>query len=315
MTLLLGSAYLLGKLPRMELRHLRYFVAVAEVQNVTRAAAKLHVSAPPLSRQIRDLEDELGIALFEHGVKSVCLTEAGRAFLPEARAALKRVDDAVRMAKIISSGEHGEIHVGYAPSLAVELLPRVLKDFQESNPGVRVRLHDLSTQEMLRGLLDGKLQVALLVQGSIKVGVGLIFEELQRYAVCVAVHPAHPLGRARKVAPEQVIQERLLSLTLADYPDYHAAIVRFFATLNRTPRIAEEYDSVTSLIAAVEAGRGVALVSQSLKCLAGPRLRIRPLHPPPPMLIVGIAYRKRNNSTATSNFIAAATRTKSALLR
>jgi DNA-binding transcriptional LysR family regulator len=126
MTLLLGSAYLLGKLPRMELRHLRYFVAVAEVQNVTRAAAKLHVSAPPLSRQIRDLEDELGIALFEHGVKSVCLTEAGRAFLPEARAALKRVDDAVRMAKIISSGERGEIHVGYAPSLAVELLPRVL---------------------------------------------------------------------------------------------------------------------------------------------------------------------------------------------
>jgi DNA-binding transcriptional LysR family regulator len=140
----------------------------------------------------------------------------------------------------------------------------------------------------------------------------LIFEELQRYAACVAVHPAHPLGRARKVAPEQIVQERLLSLTLADYPDYHAAILRFFATLNRTPRVAEEYDSVTSLIAAVEAGRGVALVSQSLRCLSGPRLKIRPLHPPPPKAVVGIAYRRRNNSTATSNFIAAAIRTKSA---
>src|SRR3989442_2403021 len=86
----------------MELRHLRYFVAVAEEQNVTRAAARLHLSQPPLSRQIRDLEDELGIALFEHGAKAVRLTEAGRVFLIEARAALQRVDDAVQMAKAVA---------------------------------------------------------------------------------------------------------------------------------------------------------------------------------------------------------------------
>ena len=86
----------------MELRHLRYFVAVAELQNITRAAAKLHVSQPPLSRQIRDLEDELGVALFERGAKALRLTEAGRAFLSEARAALQRVDDAVQMAKSLA---------------------------------------------------------------------------------------------------------------------------------------------------------------------------------------------------------------------
>src|SRR5262245_51156880 len=153
----------------MELRHLRYFVAVAEEQNVTRAAARLHVSQPPLSRQIRDLEDELGIALFEHGAKAVRLTEVGRVFLTEARAALRRVDDAVQMVKAAAQGQRGEIHVGYAPSLAVELLPRVLKTFQDSNPGVRVQLHDSSTQEMLRGLRDGKLHIALLVQVSPKV--------------------------------------------------------------------------------------------------------------------------------------------------
>ena len=290
----------------MELRHLRYFVAVAELQNITRAAAKLHVSQPPLSRQIRDLEDELGVALFEHSAKALRLTEAGRAFLPEARAALQRVDDAVQMAKIVGTGQRGEIHVGYAPSLAVELLPRALKYFHESSPGVQVRLHDLSTQEMLPGLLDGKLQVALLESLSIKVTASLVFEELQRYPFCLAVHPAHPLARVRRVGLEQIAQERLLAVTLSDYPDYHEIIDRVFAPLKRPPEIAEEFDSATSLIAALEGGRGVALVSQALTCFAGPRLKFRPLRPSPPPLIVGIAYRKSKRSTATTNFIAAA---------
>ena len=295
----------------MELRHLRYFVAVAEEQNVTRAAARLHVSQPPLSRQIRDLEEELGIALFEHGAKAVRLTEAGKVFLTEARAVLKRADDAVQVAKAVANGQQGEIHVGYAPSLTVELLPRALKNFQEAHPGVRVQLHDLSTQEMLRGLRDGKLHVALLVQVSPKVLAGFVFEELQRHAVCVAVHPAHPLARARKVGLEQVANERLITFTLADYPEYHSWIADLFAPLQTPPRIVEEHDSATSLIAAVEAGRGVALVSRSFDCLAGPRLKVRPLQPAPPPLIVGSAYRNDNHSAATKNFIAAARRGKS----
>src|SRR5579859_7349160 len=109
---------------QMELRHLRYFVAVAEEQNVTRAAVRLHLSQPTLSRQIRDLEDELGIVLFERGAKTVRLTEAGRVLLTEARIALQGVQDAVQMAKAVAGGKRAEIHVGYAPSLTVELLPR-----------------------------------------------------------------------------------------------------------------------------------------------------------------------------------------------
>src|SRR6267378_2949453 len=196
--------------PEMELRHLRYFVAVAEEQNVSRAAMRLHISQPPLSRQIWGLEDELGIALFDRGSKPLGLTEAGRVFLIEARTLLQRAEDAVQMAKAVAGGERGEIHVGYAPSLTVELLPRALKYFRESNPGVRVQLHDLSTQEMLHGLRDGKLHVALLVQASPKALAGLVFEELQRQPVCVVMHPAHPLARERRVGLEQIAQERLI---------------------------------------------------------------------------------------------------------
>jgi len=294
----------------MELRHLRYFVAVAEEQNVSRAAVRLHVSQPPLSRQIRNLEDELGIALFDHGAKAVRLTEAGHIFLTEARVILQRVEWAVQMAKEVAGGKRGEIHIGYAPSLTVELLPRALKHFRKSNPGVRVRLHDLSTQDMLRGLGDGKLHAALLVQVPANTLAGLVFEELQRHAVCVAAHPAHPLARARRVGLKEVAEEHLVTFTLVDYPEHQAWIADLFAPLNRSPQIVEEYDSITSLIAAVESGRGVAVIAQPLNGLGSPRLKIRPLQPAPPPLGVGIAYRKKFRSTATDNFIDAARRAR-----
>ena len=107
----------------MELRHLRYFVAVAEAENVTRAAAKLRVAQPAVSRQIRDLD----LALFERSAKALRLTDAGRVFLEEARAVLARADDAVQAVRAIAGGTRGELHVGYAPSPTVQILPRALR--------------------------------------------------------------------------------------------------------------------------------------------------------------------------------------------
>src|SRR5262245_23038506 len=174
----------------MELRHLRYFVAVAEEENVSRAALKLHVSQPALSRQIRDLEEELGFQLLERSAKSVHLTEAGRVFLEEARAVLQRAEEAVKAAGAVASG--GELHIGYAPSLTARILPPALRAFQAVAPGVKVRLHDLSTEEMLSGLREGKLQIAFLVKPTRAMLRGLRFEELTRDALRLAVTPKHP---------------------------------------------------------------------------------------------------------------------------
>lgn len=146
----------------MELRHLRYFVAVAEEENVSRAALKLHASQPGISRQIHDLEDEIGFPLFERSAKSIRLTAAGRIFLVEARDVLQRVAAAVAKARA-GSVTKTEINVGYVPSGTVEILPRALRAFMESSPGVRVVLHDMSVEEMLPLLLQKKLDLALTI--------------------------------------------------------------------------------------------------------------------------------------------------------
>src|SRR6266542_467603 len=138
----------------MELRHLRYFVAVAETENVSRAALKLHVSQPPLSRQIRDLEDELGVQLFERTGKSVNLTDAGRVFLREARMVLERTDEAVENVRAFAQTGETELHVGYSPLPGAQILPVVLRAFQQAMPDVHVRLHDWSNEQIAVGLRD-----------------------------------------------------------------------------------------------------------------------------------------------------------------
>jgi DNA-binding transcriptional LysR family regulator len=293
-------------LAAVELRHLKYFVAVAEDENVTKAAARLHISQPPLSRQIRDLEDELGVALFERSAKAVHLTAAGKIFLEEAKAVLRRVEDAVRTVKLVA-GKHGEeIHVAYAPSLTVEILPATLRLFQTEHPSVRVTLHDLSTEEMLRGLREHKLSVALMVSPGRDALRGLDFFELYSYALCLAVHPAHRLARMRRVLLRDIISERFIGYSRSEYPEYYARLSAIFGPMGKIPQMAEEHDSSTSLIAAVEAGRGVALVPASLACLAGPRLKLSGLKPTPEPITVGLARRTGETSKAAQNFFKAA---------
>ena len=276
----------------MELRHLRYFVIVAEEQNVTRAAERLHVSQPPLSRQIHDLEEELGVALFRRTGKSLALTEAGKIFLNEARAVLLRVDKAVETVRTVAQGDRGQLRIGYAPSLTVELLPKALRGFEHQRPGVRVALHDLSTEECVQKLNSRKLDVALTVKPAGSSMRGLTFEKLVTYPLRCAVGVAHPLARKRSVKVAEFVKERLIAYSREDYPEYHDWLAGLFAPHEFNPCNMEEYDSATGLIAAVEAGRGVAMVASSMQCLAGPRLKLLAFTPSLPPLVLGALYLK-----------------------
>jgi len=292
----------------MELRHLRYFVAVADTENVSRAALKLHVSQPGLSRQVRDLEEEIGFQLFERSAKSLRLTEAGKVFLAEARAVLQRAEEAVTKARAVAGSVSGELHVGYAPSLTVEILPPALRKFQETFPKVRVQLHDLSTEEMLSQLNSGALQVALMVRPARKNAAGLGIEELARYPMCVAVAPKHPFAKKKTIGLAEVVDEPLIGYTRKDYPDYHEGMEKIFATTGKMPRIAEEHDGVNSIIAAVEAGRGFALVPSCFACMAGPRLKLIPIAPGVAPIPVVAVWRTKEVSDLVEKFVVAARR-------
>ena len=289
----------------MELRHLRYFVTVAELLNFTKAAAKLHVAQPALSRQVRDLEDELGVKLIERTSRSARLTDAGNAFVAEAKEILQRAEDATKLARAVGRGEQGEIHVGYAPSLTVELLPCILQTFHNSAPGVQVKLHDQSTDEMVRGLSEGRLHLALMARPSKEELRGLTFESLREYPMCVAMPLNHRLARAKVITVVQIADEPLVAYSHAEYPEYHATLAELFATVGRAPRIAEEHDSATSLIAAAEIGRGLAIVPECIRMLAGSRLKLRPLLGAPSVHL-GVAFDGQRASSAASKFLAAA---------
>jgi DNA-binding transcriptional LysR family regulator len=292
----------------MELRHLRYFIAAAEEENISRAALKLHVSQPGISRQIRDLEDEIGVELFQRTAKSLKLTEAGRVFLKESRVVLQRADDAIKNARAVSAGT-GELHVGYAPSLTARFLPQTLRAFQTAMPKVRVKLHDCSSEEMLTGLRAGRLHLALTVLANPRISREFNFTELTRDSLLLAVPPKHPLAKSRGVTLQQAVNEPLVSYSRKDYPEAYKMVVDLFAGVKPKPRIVEEHDSVSSLIAAIESGAGVAVVPNSLKCTAGWRLKFVPFSPALKPLVVGAFWQKKPLSAASEKFLQCATET------
>jgi len=289
-------------LSRVELRHLRYYVAVAEEENVSRAALRLHVSQPALSRQIRDLEEELGFFLLERGAKSVSLTDAGRVFLKEAKAVLDRTELAVEKAREVARGAKGELHIGYAPSLTPKILPRVLRAYQTEQKGIKVLLHDLSTEEMLTKLRDGTLHIALTIKPTKATMRGMCYEELATSPTCVAVHREHAFAKRKTITLLQAVKEPMIGYNRIEYPEYHEDMAALFAPTKAKFRIVEEYDSATSLIAAVEAGGGVAIVPGTLSCIAGERLKLIPLEDAEP-LSIGATWSKEGLIPSANRFL------------
>jgi LysR family transcriptional regulator, benzoate and cis,cis-muconate-responsive activator of ben and cat genes len=271
----------------MELRQLRYFVAVAETGNISRAAERIFLTQPALSRQIKALEEEIGQCLLERHAHSIKLTAAGEIMLREARELLQHAGEALERVRGCSSG--GRLRVGYAPSLASGLLSPAVANFTQAHPGTRVELLDLSTEEMLSGLEANKLDVVVTVA---REGIrGLKWTPLARSVWKLAVCATHRLARKSKIQSAELAGEPLLVLRQREYPEYWALVTAWLQERCVRARFAGEYDGADSLLAAVESGLGVALVSSQLARLFPNRVRMKTLAEAPAPVSIAAGFR------------------------
>jgi DNA-binding transcriptional LysR family regulator len=280
----------------MELRHLRYFKAVAEALNFTKAATRLHVAQPALSRQIADLEYELGVDLLKRTSHGVALTGEGKLFLEEVTEVLNRAAEAVKKVRAYARGEAGELHVGYLPPLELRILPRALAEFSASAPNVKVVLHDLGTDEICNGLREGSLHLALMLEPSEQARAGIDFEEIGCFPFFVAMRSGHALARMKKVPLEALVRQPLVVMGRKRNSEYHRILQRILSP--RRPNVAVESDSVNSLITEVEIGKTVAVVSQVFKEAVPKRLVYRPLVGTEVRFCIGIARARDGEESA-----------------
>lgn len=265
--------------------------------NFTKAATRLRVAQPSLSRQVQDLEDEIGVDLLKRSPRGVTLTAEGKLFLAETLETLKRVDESVQKVRALARGEYGELHIGYAPSPTVEILPPALAAFRYAAPGVKVILHDLAGDELITGLHNGLLEIAVMIQPSAESAAGLEFEELKRYPFYAAMAPGHPLSKLKSVTVQQVAAEPLVALRRLDYSEFYRILDAIFSPHGVRPQIAAECDGASSLIAEIEVSKGVAVVSEVFQRAAGRRLIYRRISNSDEVHRVGIARATKGDVT------------------
>jgi len=286
----------------MELRQLRYFVAVAEEGNISRAAQKIFLTQPALSRQIKALEEELGQCLLERQAHSIRLTPAGEILLHEARELLEHAD--LLLERVRATGKGLRLRVGYAPSFAAGILAIAVSSFTQTHPGSHVELFDYSTKEMLAGLEDDKLDIAITLRREDEAR-GLSWTPIQKTTWSLAVNRQHALSKLKRVTPADVAKEPLVIFRRSEYPEYWDMVAAWLRGAKQRPRIAGEYDGAESLMAAVESGLGVALVSTSIGRLYPDRACLKPLVTPPPPVCIHAGYRtSRSSDKALMVFIA-----------
>jgi DNA-binding transcriptional LysR family regulator len=286
----------------MELRHLRYFVCVAEALSFTKAAEKLHTAQPSLSRQIKDLEDELGVRLLNRTKQLVTLTDEGRSFLADAKRLLALAAETVESVRRLHSGEIRALNVGYVSNLFFDLLPKTLASFHRSLPTVSVNLFDMSCGEQFRALEDGKLDLGFVGLHEPIARRGLEFRTIASYKTVAALPGDNPLASKTTIELKGLAPMFFIGMSEVSYPGYRKWLTKTCQRAAFTPKVLQDVDLERTMIHAVAAGLGVALVPEQLKKLDHENVVFRPVNPT--VATEGcVAWRSENPSVALQAFV------------
>lgn len=288
---------------KIELRHIRYFLAVAEDRSFTRAAAHLRISQPPLSLQIKDLETQVGTALFDRLPSGVELTAAGRAFLEVVKPLQDRVREAVEAARRAARGETGELKLGYTGTAVLNpIVPSSIREFRRAYPKVVLKLEETSSVALVAGLLDERLDVAILRAVATEppeLTVHKVVEE-PLVAALPATHPAaRDTGRLDLILLKDdpfIITPRAAGINL------HDAIVSACRAAGFEPRMGQPAPQIVSVLSLVSAELGVSLVPASTRQVSVHGILYRELRSPPPKVNIAVAYRSARTPLLATKF-------------
>lgn len=289
----------------IELRQLRYFIAVAEEMHFGRAAERLHMTQPPLSQTIQALEAMLGSALFARTKRRVALTPAGLALLPEARRIVAQADALPSLARRAASGESGRLSLAFVSTADYSVLPSFLREFRERYPQVQLELREATTDVQLDELADGRIDVGMLIPPLPEKMKDLLdYLPLIAEPLILAAPKGTPgLRGATAVALETLAELPLIIFPRRIAPSLHDAILACFRDAGMTPRIGQEAIQMQTIVGLVSAGMGIALVPQSVSNLKRPGVDYRQLAGNAPLVETGLAWRRDNGSPVLRAFL------------
>jgi len=285
----------------MELRHLRYFVAVAEEGSLTNAAERrLHTAQPSLSRQIRDLELEVGVKLLERGARGIELTAAGRVFLDYARLALLQVEAAGEAARRAAQPEKAVFVVGFLTGQELVWLPEVLRILREEDAAIEITIASQSSPELAGGLMRGKVDVALLRREA--QAPGLAFKHLIKEPLVAVMPSGHRLAARKHINPKDLVAETYIA-PIRVAPALKAVIEAYAAKSGITLQPAYDAENVSSVISLVTSMGGITLLPLYVRNMLPSSVVIRPLQSEVPTIDLMMGYSRSNTSPLLKRFL------------
>ena len=288
----------------MELRHLRYFVAVAEELHFTRAAERLHIGQPPLSQQIQALEAELGVLLFQRNKRSVALTDAGRHLLGRARQVLAEAGGLGEEVRRVARGEVGELRIGYTSSLPLtSILRELIADHRRRFPQVTLRLREMYTNAQFEALHRGELDVGFVRFNDPAGPPGIRLQVLRRDPLRLIVPEEHRFAGRQSVSIAECRDEDFVAYPVSIGAGLVGLLMRLCARAGFVPRVTQEAGEALTLIGLVAAGFGVTVLPAPLEAVRAEGVRYIPLSDPEAVLVMSAATRHDETSQRVLRFV------------